>query len=1107
MRFSLSVALVLSSSLAGFAAEPGDEQLRTSWIHFGDIAGGKALAPGEKVDVPIDYHLAPGEPAMLSLNGLGPWIDCPDGKYETKRHHVEYGMYQKVAVQPGDGHHVFTFTVPTRAEKRASVLWLTAFTDDKGKMWPWHERSGSRILPQPGFFSVASDVPGNLFTYEEPLSLSLKLGAKAVLGEQHSANWKIIGRAGETVASGSVPFTATAKDQVVPLGIKTDRRGVLGLSVAVEGWETVDTTFGRIPAQQPLPADAPAQFGCHGAVRPGDPESAIQAIRVAKRLGLTSCRMWFSWRNVEPARGQWHLEAWDKVLDLAKAEGISPSINVGDPPVWIMRGTGYQPRYQPFDFDRDAWKEAITTLATRWKGKVGSYEWLNEIVPGDDQQPVEDYVDFVRIGTETVKAIDPQVVIQLAGGLWPRNFRLALLTAGIAKWVDALPVHYSSGAGVAEARGDLDNVGATKVAVWDNETGHGVSTWGMPLAEMLALPGQSDWIMNQWPGELEAGATRLMFFGGGGDAAGNWDYAFDDMTPRTPAATLAVLTHKLGGAKPQGSFSIAGVGPFHLFDRGGKAVLVTPKQGKGSTVGSAALRTGGEALVVSDDQGEETVVSTNAGEASLAIGTRQGYVEGGDITILRAYTTPELLTPQVALLAGRSQQVDVMLRNRGTEPLTGTLSLTPPTGWPAVKPAEFTLAPGEQRLVSLPFSAAPDAAGGEVAATLACSFADKRLPLVEQPVEVHVLVAAELGNLLVNSGFDDGQQPWSISGGTISTTTDPLPGVGPQVLRFADAKQWTRCTQGIPLAGGRSYLYTTWARNSGMNAGSNLDQTFADGKAKSLYAPAVFVLGNAPEWQLVSCVYKAPDNLVKAGFTPVANGAGTAEYDNLRVTLYEGTIYSAEAVKTAKPPVIDGSLDDWAPGCPIPLLGPGQTTKLDNNYKAGPANLRGIVRMSWDEKNLYLAADVRDDQEKTLTGDETPNGDSLVLALHPANRAPGQDAKAFEYFLSNCAPGGGSGRTTLFRPAAHAGGQTSGQLARDSSIYEMAIVRKGDHTIYELRMPWSQLGVEGRFGTKLGCSLQLNDNDGSGRAAFISWGDGLHPAWAPTQFGVLTLVE
>jgi hypothetical protein len=1110
MRLVLPALCVLSSSLATglvtnvAAAEPTPDQLRNSWIHIGEVAGGKALVPGAQVEVPIDYHLAPGAPTTLALMGLGPWIDCPDGKYTTKRFHVDYGLRSATPVAAGDGRYVFKFTVPTRPEKRAGILWLAAFNDDKGKQWPWHERSGSRILPAPSFFTVASDAPGNFFTYDQPLALSLRTGAKAVVGEKHTATWTVIGRAGESVATGTVPFTVSAAEQQVPLPITTERRGVLGLTVAVDGWDTYETTFARVPARPQVPVDAPADFGCHGVVRPGDPESAIRAMRLARSMGFSNCRIFVSWRNLEPARGQWHLEDWDKAFALAEAEGISPSVCIGNPPVWVMRNGGYQPRYQPFDFDRDAWRESITTMATRWKGKVHSYEWLNEIVPGDDAQPVEDYVDFVRIGTETVRRIDPTAVIQLAGGLWPRNFRLALLTAGIGKWIDALPVHYSSGAGVEEAIGDLRSAGVERVAVWDNETGHGLSTWGMPLAQMLGIGAQSDWVMERWPDELQAGAKRLVFFGGWGDAAGNWDYAFDDQTPRPVAATLAVFTAKLAGAKPQGSFTIAGSERFHLFDRGGKALLIAPKK---TAVSAAALRTGGTALVQSDDQGEERAVTFSEGKATLDLAARQTYIEGGDIEILRAYTTAELRTSQVALLAGRSERIDVQVRNRGSKPLSGALSVAAPSGWADVPAVEFTLAPGEERLATLRLAAPATATGGEVTAMLACRFADARLPLVEQPVQVHVLVPAELGNLLSNGDFEAGQKPWSVSGGGIAATADPLPGVGPQVLRFADAKNWTRAAQGIPLAGGRSYLYTAWARNSGMNAGSNIDQLFTDGTSKSLFTPAVFLLGNAPEWHLVSAVYKAPANLAKATFAPVANGTGTAEYDNLRVTLFEGTIYAAEAVKAAKPPVIDGALDDWAAGCPIPLLGPGQTTVLDKSYAWSPSNLRGVARMSWDEKNLYLAAEVRDDQEKTFTGDEATTGDSLVLALHPANRAPGQEAKAFEYVLSNSAPGGGSGRTTLFRPAAHAGGLSSGQLARDSSVYELAISRQGDRTIYELRMPWKELGIDGRFGTKIGCSLQLNDNDGKGRAAFISWGGGLHPTWTPGDFGVLTLVE
>lgn len=1117
MRAVLALFLVLSSAAACRAADMPDPaktapnaegQLRTSWIHIGEVAAGRPLVPGEQVEVPIDYHLAPGQPATLALSGLGPWIDCPDGKYTTKRFHVDYGLRSTIPVEPGDGHHVFTFTVPVRTEPRAGILWLAAFQDAKGKQWPWHERSGSPVLPPQGFFTIGSDQPGNLFTYDQPLALALRTSAKAVVGDKRNAVWTVVGRSGETVASGTLPFTVTGANQTVPLPIATECRGVLGLRVAVDGWSTQETTFARLPDLLAITKGAPTAFGMHSAVRPGDVEGAVRAMRVARRLGLTSCRVWFSWRNAQPARDQWHLEEWDKAFDLAKAEGITVNVNVGNPPAWVMRD-GYLPRYQPFAFDHDAWRETIAKLSTRWAGKVASWEWLNEIVPGDDQEPVKDYVDFVRIGTEEAKKADPNVIIQLAGGLWPRNYRLALLTAGIAKWIDVLPVHYSNGPGVEEAAGDLHTIGAERVAVWDNETGHGVSTWGMPLGEMLALGGQSDWVMERWPDELEAGVQRQMFFGGGGDAAGNWDYCFDDHTPRPVAATLAVLVAKLNGAKPQGSFTVAGVGPFQLFNRGGAAVLVAPK--KSGANASAQLHTGGKSLIISDDQGEEHGVATAAGLATLDLGARQTYVEGGDLDLLRAYTTPDLRTPQLSLLAGRSDNIDVMLRNRGDKVLAGSLTVTQPSGWPAVAPVAFSLAAGEEHLVTLQLTAAPDATGGEIVATLGCRFADARLPLVEQPVQVHVLVAAELGNLLVNGGFDQGQKPWNISGGAIAKTSDPLPGVSPEILRFADSKTWTRAAQGVPLAGGRSYLYTTWARNTGMNAGSNIDQAFTDGTSKSLYTPAVFVLGNSPDWSLVSAIYKAPANLAKATFAPVANGSGTAEYDNLRVTLYDGTIYAAEATRAAKPPVIDGSLDDWSassPGsCPIPLLGPGQTTVLEKTYQWTPANLRGVARLSWDEKNLYLGVDVRDDQEKSLTGDQTPDGDSLVLALHPANRAAGQDAKAYEYYLSSAAPGGGSGRNTLFRPAAHAGGHSSGQLARDSSVYEIAVVRKGDHTIYEARLPWSELGIDGRFGAKLGLSLQLNDNDGAGRAAFISWGGGLYPTWAPTQMGVLTLVE
>lgn len=110
---------------------------------------------------------------------------------------------------------------------------------------------------------------------------------------------------------------------------------------------------------------------------------------------------------------------------------------------------------------------------------------------------------------------------------------------------------------------------------------------------------------------------------------------------------------------------------------------------------------------------------------------------------------------------------------------------------------------------------------------------------------------------------------------------------------------------------------------------------------------------------------------------------------------------------------------------------------------------------------------------------------------------------------SASAPGGGSGRHTLYRPPARNGGLPSGQLAKDSSVYELAVKREGDITAYELRIPWSETGgLTPAVGTRAGLSLQLFDADNNGLApSVMTWGGGLLPEWAPSAFGLLTLID
>jgi len=328
-------------------------------------------------------------------------------------------------------------------------------------------------------------------------------------------------------------------------------------------------------------------------------------------------------------------------------------------------------------------------------------------------------------------------------------------------------------------------------------------------------------------------------------------------------------------------------------------------------------------------------------------------------------------------------------------------------------------------------------------------------------------------------------------------------------LKFAGARQWAHYGQSVKLRGGTTYLYTAWVWNQGMEGGSNINQTMKDGTTKALYDNQVINIGDStPSWQVFTCRYQAPENLVEAAFVPVVNGSGSALFDNLRVTIFEGTDFAVEALKVDRPPTIDGKLGDWDGKVPIPLIGRNQSHALKSDYAWTPQNLSGAAYLRWDARNLYVAVEVLDDVHYPSGDGETViEGDSVILAFDPTNRSPDGSKEALAYYVSERKPAGGSGAHTLWRPLKRSAGRPAGHLARDSSVHEIAINAAGGRCVYELRIPWTELGISPVFGGKFGFAVQLNDNDGHGPASQMNWGGGLAPAWRPASFGAVTLIE
>jgi len=1119
--------LVRSEPIPAFDPYPGYAKAKwnKSWISidYGTLTG--RLVEGDTVDIGVEYYLDPSEhfgTTTLLFEALGPRVPRPGSKGVQ---HIYYGQ-KKATITPGRGKHVFPFKIP-KASRRNRLLFLARFIDGRGTRWPWDTRASAWFVRKGGFFELDSEMPGNLFTYDEPVRMFARLKNVKDIGQAKILRYEVHDAARTMVAKGSAKFTVEKDGQTVPVDLNLERRGVFSFSAEVEGWETRETTFARIPDLTAITKGRPTRFGMTTHAAPWLGIRTDEVFQVARRLGLTTCRAFTEWQFFEPGPGVYELEHWDKFFDAAKKQNVDVVITVYRPAAWVLP-EGKPVHYRMFDCDWDAWRDMVTTVTTRYKGKFAAWEWLNEITPGGSANYVDDYAKLCRIGTETARAIDPSLYYILAGGLWPRSFRLEVLAAGAGRHVDVLPVHYSNGSMIREAREDLESFGHDKVTVWDNETGIAVNTWGVPVVDQIADTVQPNWVLTQWADELAAGCEKIVYFGGEGAATGEFDYVMDDLTPRPVAATLAVFASKMFGAEPVGVFFMGKGGLFHLFQRGGESVLLASSYQKdGETV---SLPVGVNSVRITDYQGNETEVGAPDDTVRLNLRPVRYFVEGGDLDVLKANLVPSIevrkaggkreklvSVPRCVLLKGRPGRIGVRLDNMYDRPLAGSFRFDMPADWLKEKEVAFSLEPGEDRIVSVPVAVPEEIQSGDAQHQMTVTFSWKKLPQITKPFILSIIAPESVGNLLTNSDFEtpdgDGTTPmgWKGSNAKLASSDGLGLGLGKHVLRFDNAPNWAYYGQRVTLRGGLTYLYTAWIWNEDMEGGSNITQYMKDGSQKRLYNNHVINMGNSnPYWQVFTCRYKSPESLESASFVPVANGSGWALYDNLRLTVFEGTDFATECHKVKARPTIDGNLDDWQTQCPIPLIGKNQLTVLDESYQWEPKNLNAVAYLGWDDANLYVAVEVLDDVHHPVGYDEgVIEGDSVILAFDPTNRSPDAAKKAFAYYVSSIKPGGGSGAYSLVRPRQLSAGLRAGQLARDSSIgYEVAVKLGDGRCTYELCLPFSELGgIEPAFGSKFAFSIQLNDNDGKGRASHMNWGGGLSPVWRPANFGVVTFVE
>lgn len=213
------------------------------------------------------------------------------------------------------------------------------------------------------------------------------------------------------------------------------------------------------------------------------------------------------------------------------------------------------------------------------------------------------------------------------------------------------------------------------------------------------------------------------------------------------------------------------------------------------------------------------------------------------------------------------------------------------------------------------------------------------------------------------------------------------------------------------------------------------------------------------------------------------------EIDLSRVISFKGIPYMRNV------PNFDGVISpgEWNTAWKLNIgkNGDGKYVKLTGDDYSGDDDLSGEVYLSWDKKNFYLAAEVKDETFETDPDGRLWAGDSIQFAFSLKKEA---SAKRTEIGIGIGKDGPEITRSSSLAPPS------------DGSrfIHELSVVNNPDtkKTVYELSIPWSEMFPSG-FSiadyTQVLFSFLINDRDNNAREGYYEIGSGIGTAKDPSM--------
>jgi hypothetical protein len=202
-------------------------------------------------------------------------------------------------------------------------------------------------------------------------------------------------------------------------------------------------------------------------------------------------RLWdadVTWPDLEPSKGQWRFEKLDAYVSLAQQHGTGILLPLGGSPRWASAGpsvpSNYYPGFTAEPANIEDWRSFVTTVASRYKGRIQAYEiWnepnLREYWTGTTDQ----MLTLTKEASHIIHSVDPNAIVVSPAATadygipWLAEF----LKKGGAQYVDVIGFHFYVNPHtllpedmlpvIQHARQILADNGLANKPVWNTETG------------------------------------------------------------------------------------------------------------------------------------------------------------------------------------------------------------------------------------------------------------------------------------------------------------------------------------------------------------------------------------------------------------------------------------------------------------------------------------------------------------------------------------------------------------------------------------------------------------------------------------------------------------